>query len=55
MTKMQLHCDYSMTAEVTKVVNTKILQTNLRYEGAIQYCIYALYAPVSKVCQSSKE
>jgi hypothetical protein len=34
MTKMQLHCDYSMTAEVTEVVNTKILMTSLRCEGA---------------------
>jgi hypothetical protein len=55
MTKMQLHCDYNMTTEVTKVVNIKIFQTSLKYEGAIQYCIYALYAPVSKVRQSSKE
>jgi hypothetical protein len=55
MTKMQLHCDYSMIPEVTKVVNTKILQTSLGCEGAIQYCIYALYAPISKVHQSSKE
>ena len=41
MTKTQLHCDYSMTTEVTKVVKTKILQTSLRYEGAIQFYIYA--------------
>ena len=55
MTKTQLHYDYSMTAEVTKVVNTKILQTSLRCEGTIQYYIYALYTPISKVCQSTKE
>jgi hypothetical protein len=55
MPKTQLHCDYSMTAEVTKVVNIKILQTSLRCEGAIQYCIHDLYAPISKVRQSSKE
>jgi hypothetical protein len=44
-----------MTTKVTKVVITKFLQTSLRCEGSIQYCIYALYAPVSKVRQSSKE
>jgi hypothetical protein len=55
MTKMQLHCDYSMIANMTKVVCTKILQTSLRCERATQYCMYTLYAPVSKMRQLCKE
>jgi hypothetical protein len=42
MIKMQLNYDYNMTAEVTKVVSTKILRTSLSCEGAIQYYMYAL-------------